>query len=362
MSDSPLDTADVGQQNATDPSPVESASPAESAAVESVQPVELSEAEHDAEFLKVALKAADEASPKKADPATDKTDVQPDADGADKATPEDKAKLETAEPEPEDEGDDRGEGFGKHPRWKAMVAARNEYRTQAQSVTRELETMRAPAQQYGLIEQYMTENQLSSSEVTTGFKIMALMKSDPAAAREALLDQLQTLNQFLGHALPQDLQQQVDEGYVTEDVARELAFRRNNDVRVQQQHQQVAQQAQQQQVEQQTQQLRGQMAQAVASWETQIRQGDPDYAQKEAFVVRELQALQQQYRVENPEQAVQLAKMAYDNVTKSLRGMIKRPEVRQNVAGQRTGSSTTAKPEPRTFEEACLMAAGITTP
>lgn len=359
MSDSPLDNADVGQHIETDPSPVESASPAESAAVESAQPVELSEAEEQAEFLKVALKAADEASPKKADPATDTTDA-PKADNADKAT--DKVQPETTEPEPEDEGDDRGEGFGKHPRWKAMVAARNEYRTEAQTATRELETMRAPAQQYGMIEQYMAENQLSSNEVTTGFKIMALMKSDPAAAREALLDQLQTLNQFLGHALPQDLQQQVDEGYVTEDVARELAFRRNNDVRVQQQHQQVAQQTQQQQAEQQTQQLRGQMAQAVASWETQIRQGDPDYAQKEAFVVRELQALQQQYRVENPEQAVQLAKMAYDNVTKALRGMVKRPEVRQNVAGQRTGSSTTAKPEPRSFEEACLMAAGITTP
>lgn len=243
-----------------------------------------------------------------------------------------------------------------------MVAARNEYRTEAQTATRELEALRTPAQQYGLIEQYMTENQLSPQEVTTGFKIMALMKADPAAAREALLDQLQTLNQFLGHALPADLQQQVDEGYVTEDVARELAFRRNNDVRVQQQHQQTEQQRQQQQEQQQSEALRGQMAHAVASWETQIRQGDPDYAQKEAFVVRELQALRQQYRVETPEHAVQLAKMAYDNVTKALKGMIKRPEVRQNTAGQRTGNSVGGKAEPRNFEEACLMAAGITPP
>jgi len=196
--------------------------------------------------------------------------------------------------------------------------------------------------------------------VTTGFKVMALMKSDPAAAREALLDQLHMLNQFLGHALPQDLQEQVDEGYVTEDVARELAFRRNNDVRLQQQHQQLTAQQQQQQEQQQVQAVRGQMAQAVASWETQIRQGDPDYAAKEPFVVRELQALQTQYRVDTPEQAVQLARMAYDNVTKGLRGMVKRPEVRQSVAGQRTANSQNAKPEPRNFEEACLIAAGFT--
>jgi hypothetical protein len=360
MSDSPLDTADVGQQPDTDPSPVDSASPAESAAVESVQPVELSEAEEQAEFLKVALKAADEASPKKADPATDETDAQK-TDGADPAKPA--AKVEPqAEPEPEDEGEDRGEGFGKHPRWKAMVAARNEYRNQAQGATRELDTLRTPAQQYGLIEQYMSENQLSPAEVTTGFKIMALMKADPAAAREALLDQLQMLNQFLGHALPADLQQQVDEGYVTEDVARELAYRRNNDVRVQQQQHQQTVQQQEQQAQQQFQAVRGQMAQAVASWETQIRQGDPDYAAKEPFVVRELQALQAQYRIETPEQAVQLARMAYDNVTKSLRGMIKRPEVRQNTAGQRTANSQNAKPEPRNFEEACLIAAGFTPP
>lgn len=357
MSDSPLDNADVGQEQATDPSPVDSASPAESAAVTDVQPVEQTEAERDAEFLEVARKAADEAKPVEADPIVP-TDT-PKADGADKAKPDPKAEA-PKEPEAEDEGEDRGEGFGKHPRWKAMVAARNEYRQQAQGATRELETLRQPANQYGLIEQYMSENQLSPAEVTTGFKIMALMKADPAAAREALLDQLQMLNQFLGHALPQDLQQQVDEGYVTEDVARELAFRRNNDVRVQQQHQQQTVQQQEQQAQQQIQAVRGQMAQAVASWETQVRQGDPDYAQKEPFVVRELQALQTQYRVENPEQAVQLAKMAYDNVTKSLRGMIKRPEVRQNTAGQRTGNSQNVKAEPRNFEEACLIAAGFT--
>lgn len=360
MSDSPSDTADVGPDITTDPSPVESASPAESAAVTDVQPVELSEAEQQAEFLQVALKAADEASPKKADPATDTTDT-PKADGADPAKPETKVEV-PPEPEPEDEGEDRGEGFGKHPRWKAMVAARNEYRTEAQNAVRELDTLRQPAQQYGLIEQYMSENQLSPAEVTTGFKIMALMKADPAAAREALLDQLQMLNQFLGHALPADLQQQVDEGYVTEDVARELAYRRNNDVRVQQQQQQQTVQQQEQQAQQQLQAVRGQMAQAVASWETQIRQGDPDYAKKEPFVVRELQVLKTQYRVETPEQAVQLARMAYDNVTKSLKGMIHRPEVRQNTAGQRTGNSQNAKPEPRNFEEACLIAAGFTPP
>ena len=358
MSDSPLDPVDVGQDNAADPSSAESASPAESAAVTDVQPVEQTEAEKDAEFLAVAHKAADEAKPKAAEPETDPTDT-PKADGADKAKPE--TKVETpAEPEVEDEGEDRGEGFGKHPRWKAMVAARNEYRQQAQGATRELETLRAPASQYGMIEQYMAENQLSTQDVTTGFKVMALMKSDPAAAREALLDQLHMLNQFLGHALPKDLQEQVDEGYVTEDVARELAFRRNNDVRLQQQHQQLTAQQQQQQEQQQVQAVRGQMAQAVASWETQIRQGDPDYAAKEPFVVRELQALQTQYRVDTPEQAVQLARMAYDNVTKGLRGMVKRPEVRQSVAGQRTANSQNAKPEPRNFEEACLIAAGFT--
>lgn len=353
MSDSPLDPVDVGQDNAADPSPADSASPAESAVVESVQPVEQTEAERDAEFLEVARKAADEARPKEAAPI-----VPPEAPKADSA---DKAKPDTpAEPEVEDDGEDRGEGFGKHPRWKAMVAARNEYRTQAQSATQELETLRAPANQYGLIEQYMAENQLSTQDVTTGFKIMSLMKQDPAAAREALLDQLHMLNQFLGHSLPQDLQQQVDEGYVTEDVARELAYRRNNDVLTQQKQQVQTQQQQQQQEQQQFQAVRGQMAQAVASWETQIRQGDPDYAQKEPFVIRELQALQGQYRIDTPEQAVQLAKMAYDNVTKSLRGMIQRREVRQNPAGQRTGNSQGVKPEPRNFEEACLIAAGFT--
>lgn len=357
MSDSPSDNADVGLQ--TDPSPVDSAPPAESPAAD-VQPVEQSEAEQQAEFAQIALRVAKETDEKTAQVAPASTEPKA-ADTADKSTdpktPEQKAQ---ADEEPEDEGEDRGEGFGKHPRWKSMVAARNEYRTKAESATRELDSVRAPAEQYGLIERYMSENGLSTADVTTGFKIMALMRSDPAAAREALLDQLHGLNQFLGHSLPADLQQQVDEGYTTEELARELVQRRNNEQLLRQQQYQSEQQNQQRQVEQQTQQLRGQMAQAVTSWETQIRQSDPDYAKKEPFIVRELQALRQQYRVETPEHAVQLAQMAYANANKAIRALIPRPEVRPNGAAQLAGgNSAAAKPQPRSFEEACLIAAGL---
>lgn len=356
MSDSPSDNPDVGLQ--ADPSPADSALPAESPAVEA--PVEKSEAEQQAEFLEIALKvAADTDKPKAVDPApTEPKAAEPAKPATDAKTPEQKA-PDVADAD-EDEGEDRGEGFGKHPRWQQMVAARNEYRTQAQEATRELGAVRGPAEQYGLIERYMSENGLSSADVTTGFKIMSLMRSDPAAAREALLDQLHGLNQFLGHALPADLQQLVDDGYTTQELAQELVQRRNSEQLLRQQNHQVVQQQQNEKAEQQTQQLRGQMAQAVTSWESQVKQSDPDYAKKEPFIIRELQALRQQYRVETPEHAVQLAQMAYANANKAIKALIPRPEVKPNGAAQLTGGSTSAsKPVPRSFEEACLIAAGL---
>ncbi|MBD9674954.1 hypothetical protein IB275_30535 [Pseudomonas sp. PDM21] len=345
---------DVGNQ--ADPS---SAAPEPTQPEVSAEQTEKSEAEQHAEYLEVVTQAAKEAeAPQAQTPEVKTSQLGKDADSA-PAKAEGGKTEQVEQPEEEDEGDDRGEPFGKHPRWQKMVAARNQYRTQAQESARELEALRPRADQYGLVERYMQDNGLTAQEVTDGFQIMALMKLDPAQARERLVGHLRTLDAYLGHALPPDLQKQVDEGFVTEDMAKELAYRRNLEVRHQNESQAQQQALQQQQVQEQSRTLRAGMATAVASWESQIKQTDPEYAKKEPFVLRELQALMQQYRVQSPEQAVQLAQMAYSNANKALRGLIPRPEVKTNPAGQMSAPSSQAKAEPRSFLEACLQAAEI---
>jgi hypothetical protein len=363
MPTSPVDSeapVDVGQQTAA-PSPADSA-PAQPES--SGQQPEQSEAEQQAKFLETALQAADAANPEAPPVAKPQVAPEPKPDSAldpkAKADPAAKPATAPTEPEEEDEGEDKGEPFGKHPRWQKMVAARNEYRSQAQSLSADVEALRAPAHEYRQIESYMATNGLTPDEVIDGFKVMALMKHDPAAAREALIGHLNRIDEFLGNILPDDLQRQVDEGFTTEEIAREAARSRKQQQRLQNENQQYRQYVEHQGAEQQQAQVRQSMVNAVSQWEAQIRTRDPDYAAKEPFVVEKLQWLRTQYRVETPEQAIQLAQMAYDQTTKALRGLTKKPEVRPTGLENRAVGSATTKAEPRSFQEACLQAAGFT--
>lgn len=357
MATSPVDEeviADVGQAAS---SAVDSDLPTESPAPEP----ELSEAEHHAKFLEAALQAANptkDAKPLEGEAQPEKPDAGSAPTPADPKTP---AKAEQpGTDEEEDDGEDRGEPFGKHPRWQKMVAARNEYREKVEAISQEVEALRPRADEYGLIEQYMSDNGLQPPEVIEGFKIMALMKTDPAAAREALQTHLHRIDSFLGNVLPPDLQRQVDEGFTTEEIAREAVRARNQQERLQAENQQYRQHIDQQASAQQQEQARQGMVSAVSQWEAQVRTSDPDYAMKEQFVVDKLKLLRTQYRVETPEQAVQLAQMAYDQATKALRALHKKPEIRPSGAGQLALGTSTATPAPRSFEEACLSAAGFT--
>lgn len=359
MTTSPVDEviADVGQaaSSAVDSDTL----PAESSAPET----ELSEAEHQANFLEAALKAAD--ATKDSKPEGLEQPAKPEADSAptpaDPATPA-KAADQTDAEQDEDDGEDRGEPFGKHPRWQKMVAARNEYREKAQAVSQEVEALRPRADEYGLIENYMSTHGLLPAEMVDGFKVMALMKNDPAAAREALQAHLHRIDSFLGNVLPPDLQRQVDEGFTTEEIARETVRTRNQLQKQQAENEQYRQHIDQQASEQQQTQVRQGMVSAVSQWEAQVRTSDPDYAMKEQFVVDKLKVLRTQYRVETPEQAVQLAKMAYDEATKQLRSLTKRPEIRPTGAANLAAGNSTAKTQARSFEDACLQAAGFTHP
>lgn len=350
--------ADVGLETTTAPSAVDPAPvPAESPAVEK----ELSEEDHQAKFLEIALQAADAAKGPKAETPPAQQPAPTENSAQTKATPaETPAQKAETDEDAEDEGEDRGEPFGKHPRWQKMVAARNEYRDKANAASQEVEALRSPAHEYGQIQHYMQSNGLTPAEVIDGFKIMALMKADPAAAREALAVHMNRLDSFLGNILPPDLQRQVDEGFTTEEIAREVVRSRNAQLRTQNENQQYREHLEHQQVEQLEAQTRQGMVQAVSQWEAQVRTRDPDYALKEQFVVDKLRVLRTQYRVQTPEQAVQLAQMAYDEASKALRGLTRKPEVRPNNAGNLAVSGVATKPEARNFEEACLQAAGFT--
>ena len=265
-------------------------------------------------------------------------------DGADKA-----------DEEHEDEQADENLPFGKHPRFKQLINERNEYRNMA-------EEYRPHAEEFQKIESFMQRNQLSNEEVAQGFQIMALMKNDPFAAREQLVRHLQVLDQVTGNGgLPNDLQQDVARGYVTEARAREIARLRANG-QFQQQRSQL-EQAQQQQMLQQERQARAVEAQKTAlnDWESKVASRDPDYNSMKDWVAKELQLLAIRERPQTPDDAVRLAKQAYDNVKQGFRRF--KPQ-RQTVQPKADSNSTGnvaggAQPEPKSFLDAVMQAADL---
>jgi len=262
------------------------------------------------------------------------------------------AESEEDEGEKTEEESDANLPFGKHPRFKQIIRERNEYRNMA-------EEYRPHAEEFQKIESFMERNQLTNEEVAQGFQIMALMKHDPFAAREQLMRHLQVLDQVTGHSgLPQDLQQEVQQGYITEARAREIANLRSRSQFDQQRSALAQQQAEEREQAQRQKAAVEAQRTALNNWEADVSKRDPDYASMKQWVAKELHFLAAQQRPQTPEQAVQLAKQAYGNVKDGLRRMRpQRQAIRPGPSSGNTGNTPAASPEPQSYLDAVLQAA-----
>ena len=231
--------------------------------------------------------------------------------------------------------------FNKHPRFRQVIQERKEFKQQA-------EEFREKSGQFDQVIDFMNENQLTPDEMAEGMKIMALMKNDPAAAQEAMKPHLEMLGRYSGEVLPEDIQTRMDEGYIDQETATELAQgrMRNELSQVQQQNMQT-QQANDHQLNIQA---------AVGSWETTTRNTDPDFEMKQTLIsdrVRGMVAERGQPRT--ADEGVSMAREAYDSVNTELRqfrGESKQPL--QSIGGGKVSGTPT--PEPKSLQEAMEQA------
>lgn len=207
--------------------------------------------------------------------------------------------------------DDAKLPFHNHPRFRQLIDERN--------------SLRGPAEQMGKIQSFMDEAGLTPEEVAEGYQVMAMLKSgDPAQlteAREYFATRLQALDNALGNSLPDDLQQRIDDGYLDEEGAREIARSRASEhLRAEREKVQTqrteAEKARDNQVAQAT-----AMAEAVDGWEKQVKANDPDYSKKAPFMEAACLAIvrKQGKNPSNAEEAIALAKAAYEQVTNQLK-------------------------------------------
>lgn len=231
--------------------------------------------------------------------------------------------------------------FHKHPRFKEVIDQRNSFRDRAE--------------QYDKITDFLNTNNLSAEEAAQGFQIMAMMKSDPKAALDALSPFVQQLGLQAGITMPDDIQSKVNDGYLDEDAARELSELRATAAREREMRQQVEGRQQQEQAKAHLHNL----AATVTDWEERTRASDPDYDLKQDEIDDRVRVLvTERGRPTTPEQAIAMAKEAYESVNERYKARFGNKRQIRTASGGKLGGTPQA--EPTSLMEAVQNALGNT--
>lgn len=223
--------------------------------------------------------------------------------------------------------------FHNHPRWKEVVAERDAYRSEAG--------------EYRKITSFMSSNGLSNDEVIEGFKVMALMKTNPAEAHKMISAYKAQLDAFVGETLPQDIEEKVRDGFVDKDTAKELAVLKAE--------KQLAEQRRQAMMQQHAQAAGQNIHAAVVNWEQQQKVKDPDWSAKQDLVTDQVKLMLASEKPSTPEEALALVERASSIIRERLSRFAPQRRPVSHVAS--SSSSANASAVPKSLLEAVKLGA-----
>jgi len=241
--------------------------------------------------------------------------------------------------------------FHNHPRWKEVIAERDQ-------AVQQVEAFKADAEEQRAIQAYMQENDIPASEVANALQILAALRNDPAKAREMLAPLIANLDEFTGEKLPADLQKKVDEGLLDAESAKEIAKLRAGQAFTNQRGQERQQKSQQQRQQEAHQQAVQAVYDASAAWEQQKATTDPDWAKIAPLIQKEAQAIMfQEGPAKDAKAATDILERAYASVKEHLKTFV--PVRKPTAASPGPGSSIpAAAKQPTSSLEAARMALG----
>lgn len=264
--------------------------------------------------------------------------------------PEDKASTAEADSSSVDgsEGAEEGEGeddtessnqndddedhtdlpFHKHPRFRQLIRERNE--------------LKVRANEFDQLNTFMHRFSIQPEETANAFKIMALAKSDPAKALEELKAVAHVLAVQAGEVLPDDLNSKVEQGYLDRDTALELSRAKARADAEAARRYQLETRYETEQADRQV----NVMAEAVTAWEDQARRNDPDYSIKADMVDDRVRALvAERGKPKTTDEALAIAKEAYETVSKRLRSVMPNKTPMRSVIGGKVSGTPTPEPK-----------------
>lgn len=234
-------------------------------------------------------------------------------------------------------------------------AKKAERRLEEQSA--EVETYKDSHQRFNTLQTYVQENNIQPENVTKAFDIMArLSKGDFEGFLTEIQPWVDLAQQATGKVYAPDLQDRIDNGYITEDVAVEITQARKQKELAEARAAQLKTVDDTRTAEAAATENVNSIVNAVNAREAEIRSSDPDYAHKAAKVKQLVNfALSNGVRLDTPAAAVKMVNDAYA----AANAEATKPQAPRPKTPPRPTSSTTARGQVQaaSLEEALSQAA-----
>lgn len=190
---------------------------------------------------------------------------------------------------------------------------------------------------------------LSNDDLAALFAWPRLLAKDPTAAVEQLRAFTASWEERVGHSLPADLKQKVEDGTLDEGTAKEVASLRARETLTKARMDADTQDRERETVERRQTEIRT----SVNGYQEELRRTDPDYTpEKHAMTIDALTVLVAQRGVPTTvEEARALAKQAYDTVTTRLKAFKPAPRAIHSAPTGRHVNRP-AESQPKSMREA----------
>jgi hypothetical protein len=231
----------------------------------------------------------------------------------------------------------------------------NKLTRQREKLQGELQRMQPSAQAADQVTKYLRDADISRDDFLMTLELAAAMRrGDFKTFYEGVRPYMKLAEEYLGVSLPQDLQQQVQQGHMTTQAAAmyskermDRAMAQTNAARQQQALQQHQVASQQNASQQQQQYLASQVKTTVDAWEKRIAASDPDYAAKQPAVNDTMWAVvREQGPPQSADHAIKIAEEAYRRVNQRYQAWAPQRRPTSRVPSS-TGRTAGVTPEPK---------------
>lgn len=211
------------------------------------------------------------------------------------------------------------------------------------------EELQPKAEAFEKIESFARENSIDEQTMNSLITYPVMRRDKPELALQMIEKEYHELLAETGKQLPDDLKQQVDHGYLTQQYAQELSERRAREQREKTRAEQERE-AQQRQAQEQQKNLVGDVQSALSEWEDNWSKSDPDYRVKrdEVHEQVELELIRRQQNrnlPQNRDEAVQMVEQARKRVEERHKRLRPQKPESRHVSGGTASSEAKSKPK-----------------